>query len=499
MPRVPTYEPQVREQAFQPVFQQNVDVSAGSRALASGLGQLADAADRIDLRDSQDAAFKAEAKIREDWQVQRAALRNQYKKDQADQYKVAADEWWAKARDTYSAELSPRAQAMAGKSIATYKLAQDADTLGYVTAEKTQAREINFKTLQATMAREALQSATPETASAIASVTSAQLRENAIRYAAAEGLNSDVGEAMARDQVDNMHKAMAITLATQPDGLQAAQNYLAEHGKEMAPGDREAVNRQIEATSKQAAKEREEKASDAAWQLFSQGKPIPEAVMAQMDGRERASLTESMRTRSERAVAGKTVKTDTATYIDLREKLARGEKVDLRQYMEKIGPADLERLIDIQTSGAKPSEKQDSMLTDEQRVGGALRSAGIDEKKDPEAAYAVRSEVDRRVRAESAAKGGKDLTADEKQKVVDAVFMDKVYVEEWGRNPQKPLALVTPDEMGEAYVRVDGQDVKLSTVPMTDRQQIISALKKRGVQPTEQKIVELYLQNKKGK
>lgn len=500
MPTVPTYgDFQVRSDPLQPVYQRTPDVSSGAKALGQGLAQVGEAIDRIDYRDSQDAAFKAEAKIREDWQVQRAALRNQYKGDQADQYKAAADEWWAKARETYAQDLSPRAQGIAGRSIGQYKMAQDADTIGYVEREKATAREVNFKTLQSTLARETLQNATPETASDLATVTAQRLRENAIRYAAANGLSSDVGEAMARDQIDNLHKGIALTLASRPDGLKAAQTYISEHSKEMLPADRDQINRQIEVTAKQAKQQRESEASDTAWQLFAQGKPIPADVLGQMDGRERYQLQEAGRVRADRLKDGKTVKTDMPTYIDVREKLARGERVDLRQYTEKIGPVQMEQLLDIQTSVSKGGVKQDAMLTDEQRINNALVGLGIDKKKHPDTAGTFTLEVDRRVRAESAARGGRDLTADEKQKIVDQVSMDKVFVNEWGRDPEKPLALLKPEQLANAYVTVDGRDIKLNTIPATDRMQISEALRKRGLPVTEQQIARIYLSTQKGK
>lgn len=426
MATVPTYgDRQVRTQALQPVMQQTPDVSSGARALAQGLGQLGEAADRIDYRDAQDAAFKAEAALREDWQVQRSKLRQQYKGDQAEQYQTAADEWWAKARESYSKDLSPRAQALAGKSLAQYKLAQDADTLGYVEREKAQAREINFRTLQTTLARESLQNATPETAGAIASVTTKQLRENAIRYAAANGLSSDVGTAMAQEQIDNFHKAMALSLASRPDGLDAARSYITENSQEMLPGDRDAINRQIEQTAKQAKREREDAMSDQAWQLFAQGKTIPEQVLSQMDGRERVQLQEAARARADRAARAAAggdarVKTDWNTYIDVRERLAAGERVDLRTLAEKIGPAQMEQLIDIQTRVAKPKTAVE-VATSEQQLGAYTRQMNLKGKdlgQFQSAAYEAFNEHAQRT--------GKAPTYDERQKILDTLTMDVV-------------------------------------------------------------------------
>jgi hypothetical protein len=77
------------------------------------------------------------------------------------------------------------------------------------------------------------------------------------------------------------------------------------------------------------------------------------------------------------------------------------------------------------------------------------------------------------------------------------VVLDKVYVDEWGTDPQKPLALLTPDELKKAYVRVDGRNVPVSAVPMTDRRQIVKALQATGQAATEQAIVEMYLAGQK--
>lgn len=381
MPQVPVYgDRQVRTAPLQPVFQRTPDVSSGARSLAQGLDQVAQVADRLDLQDSQDAAFKAEAKLREDWQQQRAKLRQQYKGDQAEQYKAAADEWWGKAREEYGQSLSPRAQALAGKSMAEYKMAQDADTLAYVEREKTAAREINFKSVQANIARESLQNATPATASALAGVTTKQLRDNALKFAAANGYSSDVADNLVRDQIDNFHKSMALTLATRPDGLAAAQTYLAENSKEMLPADRDAINRQVELTAKQAKVQRESDASDAAWQLAAQGKPIPPNVLASMDGRERFQLQETLRARAERLAAGKPVKTDPKTLASIydmaRENPEEFAKLRLGTLTEKVSPDDIQQIASLQRASVK--DKQ--VLTSAQLVGSYTKDMRPEKK-----------------------------------------------------------------------------------------------------------------------
>lgn len=535
MPQVPVYgDRQLRTQALQPVFQNAPDVSSGARALAQGLGQAAEAADRIDLRDAQAKASDTEAKITSDWLKWDSENRTKYRGENADGYAPAAEAWWKSAAETAGKDLTPRAKAIASQSLRSKQTVAMGNVLTFTGAEKerhadqTYAADVNT-TIQFGV-----------TSGDVAS-TAVQIREKAAALGARKGWTTEQVQEEAGKNLSSMHLAQISKLAEQD--ATAAQAYydankaevgfqnqarveqvlkgeldnqfatqtaasmagkplseqLAEAAKITDPQRREKTLTQVRnnyALVKQAEQEQEAKFSDQAWQLFSRGQKIPESILSGMNGRERAQLQESQRTRAERAAAGTPVKTDMLTYIDTREKLARGEKVDLRALTEKIGKTEMETLIDIQTTASKGGVKQDSMLTDEARINSAIVGLGIDKKKNPEAAVGLTNEIDRRVRAASATKGGKDLTADEKQGIVDRVVMDKVYVDEWGTDPQKPLALLTPDEMKKAYVNVNGKNVPVSSVPQADRRQIVKALQATGQQPTEQAIVEMYLAGK---
>lgn len=536
MPVVPTYEPRVREQALEGGFQRAPDVSSNTRALGQALTQVADVADRIDLRDAQAKAFDAEAKITSEWLKWDGQARQKYRGQNVDQYGPAAEEWWKSAAETYGKDLDPRARQLASRSLSTKQL-QAINSVGtFVNAEKERFADETYAADVATTIQFGV------TSGDVAS-TAEQIREKAAVLGARKGWTTEQVQAEQLKNLSAMHLAQITKLAevnaeaaqTYYDANKAEVNFaqqarveqvlkgeadnqfatqkaaemagkplaeqLAEAAKITDPARREKTLTQIrnnQALVRQAEQERENAASDQAWQLFAQGKKIPEAVLAQMSGRERAQLQESQRTRAERAAAGTPVKTDMTTYIDVREKLARGEKVDLRAYTEKIGKSEMEQLLDIQGALRTGGVKQDTMLTDEGRINNALVGLGIDKKKDPETAVLLTNEIDRRVRSASAAKGGKDLTADEKQAIVDRVVMDKVYLDEWGTDPQKPLALVTPEELDKAYVRVNGKNVRVSSVPSLDRRQIIQALQATGQIVTEQAIVEMYLAGKKG-
>ena len=465
MPIVPTYQDrQVRTAPLQPVMQQTLDVSSGARAVAQGLGQVAEAADRNDLRDAQAKASTAESAITSEWLKWDSANRSKYRGANADGYAPAAEAWWKSAAENAGKDLDPRAKTLASQNLRAKQTAAMGNVLTFTGAEKerhadeTYAADVNT-TIQFGV-----------TSGDVAS-TAVQIRDKAAVLGARKGWTTEQVQAEAGKNLSSMHLAQITKLAE--SNAEAAQAYydankaevafqnqarveqvlkgeldnqfatqtaasmadkplkeqLAEAAKITDPQRREKTLMQVRnnhALGKQAEAEQEAQFSDQAWQLFSRNQKIPEVVLSGMNGRERAQLQESMRTRSERLAAGTP-----------------------------------------------------------------------DKKKNPEIAVNLTNEIDRRVRSASAAKGGKDLSADEKQGIVDRVVLDKVYVDEWGTDPQKPLALLTPDELKKAYVRVDGRNVPVSAVPMTDRRQIVKALQATGQAATEQAIVEMYLAGQK--
>lgn len=533
MPQVPIYNgPQLKTQALQPNYQANVDVSSGTRALGQGLMQAAEVVDRIDLRNAQTEADKTEATITSEWLKWDAENRKKYQGENADGYAPAAEEWWKGAAETYGKDLSPRAKTMASQSLVRKQTAAMGNVVQFTASEKERhadnvaeanvATTIQFGVTTGDVAgsaervrslaaekgarkgwtTEQVQAEQQKNLSALhlAQISKLAEQDPAKAQAYYDANKAEVGfaqqprvEEILRKEVDNQ---FATQFAAQQAGKPLSEQ-LAAAGEIKDPGKREKALTEIKnnhAMVEAARREAEQRVSDQAWQLVGQGKKVPEAVLAGMDGKERVQLQEHLRARAERIAAGHPVKTDMATYIDLREKLAAGEKVNLKAYTEKIAPAQLEQLLDIQSSASKPgSAKQDSMLTDEQRINTALTGMGVDKSKDPNTAAQFSIEVDRRVRAASLSKGDKPLTPDEKQKIVDSVAMDKVFVDEWGTDPQKPLFAVKPEEMGKAYVVVGGKNVPLSSVPTADRAEIIRARRARGLPTTEQAIVETYL------
>jgi len=538
MPRVPLSNgPQLRVQALNPVRQQNIDVSSGGRALAAGLNDVSRELDRYDMRQAQASADQADAQITSAWLKWDAENRAKFRGQNADGYEAAAQEWWGKAAAEFGKDLSPRARELASRSLVRKQGTALANVVQFVGAEKERYFD------ESTEAKINTSIEFGVTTGDVAGAAN-QVRTAVADIGARKGWSTEMTQAETTKRLSTLHLTHIEKLVdTNADAAQAYYNAAKERGEILPTAQprferalKEGVDNQFATKTaaewaalpldeqlkraadiddperrkrtlteiknnhtlvKEAERVREEQAADQAWQMVGQGKRVPPSILANMDGRARVQLQDHLRAVAERGpVAPKTDPKEHARLVDMMLNDPEGFKKE-RIAAARLSPTDLEQFAAKQQAmRSGKGEQQDTMLTDDQRVNGALLSNGIDAKKNPDAAYAVRAEIDRRVRAESAAKGGKTLTGDEKQRVVDAVLMDKVFVDEWGRDAEKPLAMVKPEDLGKAYVRVAGKDVPLSTVPATDRQQILASLKRRGLPATEQAVVQIYLMKK---
>jgi hypothetical protein len=177
---------------------------------------------------------------------------------------------------------------------------------------------------------------------------------------------------------------------------------------------------------KAAQAEKEAAASDEAWQLVGQGKRVPETVLMRMDGRSRVQLQEHVADRARIAAdraAGKAaaVKTDWGTYIDLRTRLAAGEKVDLRPFAAtKIAGPQLEQLLDIQTKVTDP-KKAPEVATTEQQMSAFTRTLDLKNERLGQFQAAAYDRFNMHLAAK-----GKEPTYEERQKILDQLTMEVV-------------------------------------------------------------------------
>jgi hypothetical protein len=67
-------------------------------------------------------------------------------------------------------------------------------------------------------------------------------------------------------------------------------------------------------------------------------------------------------------------------------------------------------------------------------------------------------------------------------------------VDEFGRDPQRPLFALTTEEREDAYVTMpDGSEFKLSDIPQNEIRSITATLLRKGTPPTLQAVIEEYL------
>lgn len=111
------------------------------------------------------------------------------------------------------------------------------------------------------------------------------------------------------------------------------------------------------------------------------------------------------------------------------------------------------------------------------------------------------ADIDTRVREfERSELGGKrKATNEELQKIVDGVLINRVFIDQWGSDPERPVAFVETDDMANAYVRVPGENGKLerinvTDVPLNQRTAITEKLRARRLPVTEYEIAKLWVQ-----
>lgn len=486
MPQVPTYDgPQVAADPIRPVQSRPLDVSSGTRALGQGLDTLAEGLDRYAEREAQAQAFNAEDAITTEWLQWDTKARAHYVGEKAAEYEPAATAWWNTAKANSSTGLNLRAQRLVGVSLAQKRTSAMASVLSAAGAEQDRhADQVALADLNSTL----------QFGVTTGNLDAArqQIGQKVAQMGARKGWRTGEVIAAQGEYLSQMHIAAIDNLPSEA-GLVYFQAHREEIDFDKQGRMEKYLERSIEIDAKRREADAEKTKRDAedatmnqALSLYANNDKVPPSLMSTLAPRDRIQLQNMIETRA----AGREVKTDITTYLELNDAIGRGEAVDLRKYSNAISTSDLKGLAEKQGKS-----QQEGFLTDAQRQESALTSLGIDKKKNAERAYAVLGVIDQRTREASTAKGNKPLTPDEKQTVIDSVVLDRVYVNSnwWYADPQKAAPLITPEEAADAYVMVGDKAVPLSVVPADKRISIIRARRARGLPVTEQAIVETYL------
>lgn len=182
------------------------------------------------------------------------------------------------------------------------------------------------------------------------------------------------------------------------------------------------------------------------------------------------------------------------------------------KYSLKLDESHLEKLYSIHSAlnGSK-DEQHLSIMSNTEMVSNSAKTLGIlpqtgkpSDKQDAQFQQ-FQSAVDARVAAYEATelKGQRKASQNELKKILQEVEMDKVYKSEWGRDPQKPVMSMKPEDMKDAYVvvtdinkqtrKAEQIEVPVVAVPPDVRAAIVGKLHKRKMPVTEQSIVQLWV------
>lgn len=224
-------------------------------------------------------------------------------------------------------------------------------------------------------------------------------------------------------------------------------------------------------------------------QVETNGK-VDSEVWQQLDDSHRASILNRQKAEAKAArleAEGRPVKTDWKLYLTLREQADADPKafakIDLKEYVDRLGGQQLEQLQDIKTravaSGAGLLKNQSVTLT--QQMTATMQSLGI---KRAESKGQFLSFVQGAVDDAEQAKGSK-LSYDERQKIIDQAVLK-------GPDPdalffgQKRMFELTPEQ------RTRFKPNAPTDAPPTEIEAINEALKAQGLPQTPANRLALY-------
>lgn len=524
MPRVPTIEDrQVRLDALRPVMQQAPDVSSGARALAQGLGQLGEAADRLDLRDAEAKANEVDTQLTRAWDKWETDNRGKYTNQAADGYTKAVDEWWREAAKTYGAGLDGRSQAMVGKTLARRQTIALEQAGKYEFAEKekyadsTTAASINTATVnalktgdyageaqrirdlvaaQGTRKNWSKEQRDAELNARMGVFNTAVIAQLAEKDAAAAQtyLSAAIERGEIRPEQQPRLEAVIEKEANDQEGKRIAQSLAAlpygERLKKLSeindPKLREAATTHVEQDQQRIDRARTVASRDLVGQAklaYEKNNRVPAAVMAaleEIDPGAAADLMRGIRADQKARAAeaqGKEIKTDYAAWQNAYDKIAAGQPVDLLQYRDTVSRSDLMGLRKMLEDRNKPDAAKDVATTTQVMN---LYTGGWQQEKKAAFNQAFLDELNKFEQEKK-----RPANYDEKRKIGDRLMLDgEVLSGSWFLNdPNKKLYETTIEERGRFA----------PTITSSDRKLVRDALIAEGNKnPTEAQIVERF-------
>ncbi len=266
-----------------------------------------------------------------------------------------------------------------------------------------------------------------------------------------------------------------------------------------------------------AKKQREEEALDATYKaLYANGgnmAALPAGLRAQIPGEKLDSVLNFAKSLSK----GEKMVNNGQAWAQVlsmpKSELAKMSPSDFyARYRNVLDDAHLEKGYALLAEANNvASDKHLEILTTDNRMKQAAIGAGIlpaEGKADEDQAKQFaqfQQTIDMRVRQfeRTDLQGKRKANSEELQRIIDTTLMDKAFVKDsgfaWFDGDAKPVSLMTPEDQARALVRVNGEDVSLASIPVTQRALITSKLQARGLPVTEQAVAELWVRAGKPK
>ena len=211
---------------------------------------------------------------------------------------------------------------------------------------------------------------------------------------------------------------------------------------------------------------------------------VPESLVARLDPEDRFRAKDSLQ-------KDRQVKTDVGVWYPLIQMAGDDPlgfaDVDLLKFRNAIDEEDLQQLAKQQEAIRENVRAGDPVQTDNQIVLGALRELKVktagkipadDAERAAEFRYAFQKAVNDQFRVT-----GKQPSVEDKEKIKDALMVEVVTGTRWWGGTKKARLF-------------EAEEVREVVVPKEERKKIITALEKRGVEATEERIQHYYLRGK---
>lgn len=531
MPQIPTYDSfQVAPEAL-PNARVD-DTQPGNTALGVGAGlqkiggDLLDAAARQQQQQNADRVFKAEAAVKDGY-LQFEGQAKQRLGQNA--WGVAQDtaKWWGDNLKTASDGLENDAQRQIfSKTMEGLKMSSLGSMAGF---EADQRRVSVEESAKSSISGSINIAAANPTDPAIVNGAKGDVIRRVSALSNLYGWTPEIRDAQTAAYVTNLHKQVIQSLVdTNPDGAKA---YYDANKEEINGADRDELDKQIRvgtirqigqqgseaimseglSESQALAKARKDytgaqqdevarrvkeryaeidqvrergqtDAADRAWQVWSKTKSIsdvPTTVLNSMDGRMRDALEKEDAAHA----SGADIRTDWSTFYDLRAAAAQDPakfaRTDMRAYFGQLNPAQREQLIDLQNQVKGQGANDVATLSEQLSRSHELLGWGAsDGQKKGQFDSAALTAID----AAQRANGGRKLSYDERQKVVDRMMVTGSYP---GGNwfSKDTFYQVSGTEKAETFT---------PKVPDDDRAKIEAALTRAGKPVTDDAVLQLY-------